>query len=50
MIEDRAYQTKTVAKFHETTPDFKRIILVAPTGSGKTLMAAKIINDYVKQG
>jgi DNA repair protein RadD len=46
MIEDRPYQTEIVAEFHRTTAEFKRIILVAPTGSGKTVIASSIIKDY----
>jgi hypothetical protein len=49
MIEDRQYQTDVIAEFHRTTAQFKRIILVAPTGSGKTVIASAIIKDYVKR-
>jgi superfamily II DNA or RNA helicase len=49
MIEDRQYQTDVIAEFHRTTAHFKRIILVAPTGSGKTVIASAIIKDYVKR-
>jgi superfamily II DNA or RNA helicase len=49
MIEDRPYQTNVVAEFMRTTAEFKRIIIVAPTGAGKTVIAAAIIMDYVNQ-
>jgi DNA repair protein RadD len=50
MIEDRQYQIDIIAKFHETVAGgVRRIILVAPTGSGKTLIAAAIVKDYVRQ-
>ena len=47
MIEERPYQTEIIAKFHRTTAEFKRIIVVAPTGAGKTILASKIIKDYI---
>jgi superfamily II DNA or RNA helicase len=49
MIEDRPYQTDIVVEFRRTTEKFKRIIIVAPTGSGKTIIAAEIIKNYLKQ-
>jgi superfamily II DNA or RNA helicase len=49
MIEDRPYQTDIIAEFHRTTARFKRIILVAPTAAGKTVIAAAIIKDFVKR-
>lgn len=48
-IEDRPYQTAIIAKFLRTTANFKRIILVAACGAGKTVIAATIINTYVPQ-
>jgi superfamily II DNA or RNA helicase len=49
MNELRPYQTDIIAEFHRTTAQFQRIILVAPTGSGKTIVAAAIIKDFVRQ-
>jgi DNA repair protein RadD len=43
----RPYQANVIAEFMRTTATFKRIIIVGPTGSGKTVIAAAIINDYV---
>jgi DNA repair protein RadD len=43
----RHYQTNVISQFLRTTAQFKRIILVAPTGSGKSVIAAAIINEYV---
>jgi superfamily II DNA or RNA helicase len=43
MIELRPYQTKVIADFEEAVAaGRKRILLVAPTGSGKTVIAAEI--------
>jgi superfamily II DNA or RNA helicase len=49
MIEDRPYQADILAEFMRTTARYKRIILVAPTGAGKTVIAAEIIKDYVRR-
>jgi DNA repair protein RadD len=49
MIDDRPYQTNIIAEFHRTTAHFKRIILVAPTGAGKTIIASAIIKEYVRR-
>ena len=46
MIELRPYQQDVIAEFHRTVAaGRKRIILVAPTGAGKTIIGAKIISD-----
>jgi superfamily II DNA or RNA helicase len=44
----RDYQTDIIAKFYRTTAEFKRIILVAPTGAGKTVIASAIIKEFVR--
>jgi Type III restriction enzyme, res subunit len=47
--ELRSYQTDIVAKFHACLEAGKRrIILVAPTGSGKTIIGADIIRAFVR--
>jgi superfamily II DNA or RNA helicase len=38
-------QLDIVAECMRTTAQFKRIILVAPTGAGKTVIAVAIIKD-----
>jgi superfamily II DNA or RNA helicase len=48
MTELRPYQTEVIAEFDRTVAaGVKRIILVAPTGSGKTLIAGAIIKAAV---
>jgi len=44
MIEDRAYQADVIAEFDRTVATGKRrVILVAPTGAGKTVIASALI-------
>jgi DNA repair protein RadD len=44
MIEDRPYQADIIARFDRAVADgYGRILLVAPTGSGKTIIANEII-------
>ena len=38
--ELRPYQSEIIAEFDRTRQSRRRIILVAPTGSGKTVIAA----------
>jgi superfamily II DNA or RNA helicase len=46
----RPYQKDVIEDFHCEACDSKRIILVAPTGSGKTIIAVDIIREYVAAG
>src|SRR5215469_6847802 len=50
MIEDRQYQRDIVTQFHIDALTYMRILLVAPTGAGKTIIAAAIILDYLRRG
>jgi superfamily II DNA or RNA helicase len=48
MIELRPYQDTIVTAFEQKVIDgIRRIIIAAPTGSGKTLIASEIIKRYV---
>ena len=48
MTELRPYQTEAVAAFNrERAAGKRRIMLVAPTGSGKTVIAAAILKQHV---
>jgi DNA repair protein RadD len=47
----RPYQSNVIEEFHRRiAAGIRRIILVAPTGSGKTIVGADIIRDYVRRG
>jgi superfamily II DNA or RNA helicase len=49
MTELRPYQTDIVARFHACIEaGYRRIMLVAPTGSGKTIIGADIIKSFVR--
>src|SRR5439155_4965299 len=49
--ELRPYQSDVIARIWAAIEDAKRrILLVAPTGSGKTVIAAELIRDAVAQG
>jgi hypothetical protein len=44
MTDLRPYQENVIAEFHRVVAlGQRRVILVAPTGAGKTIIAAKII-------
>ena len=46
----RPYQQTVIEKFHRRVEaGIRRIILVAPTGSGKTIIGADIIHDYARR-
>ena len=47
----RPYQHNVIEEFHHRVQaGIRRIILVAPTGSGKTIVGADIIQDYARRG
>jgi len=49
--EDREYQRKSLEELREKLRQGKkRLILVAPTGAGKTTMAAMMIENAIKKG
>ena len=49
MIELRPYQHDVIAEFHRTVAaGHKRIIQVAPTGAGKTIIGADIVNAVLR--
>lgn len=51
MIALRPYQVDVVEEFHRRVAGgARRIVLVAPTGSGKTVIAAAIVGDAVAVG
>ena len=46
----RPYQQTVIEEFHRRVEaGIRRIILVAPTGSGKTIIGADIIHDYARR-
>jgi len=50
MISLRPYQNDAVADFHRTVAvgNKRRIIVVAPTGAGKTIIGASIVTDLIR--
>jgi DNA repair protein RadD len=48
MMELRPYQKEVIAEFNRTTS--RRALIVAPTGSGKTVIAAAIVKHAVTEG
>ena len=50
-IKLRDYQEKVLGEVYQHFQNKKkRVLLYAPTGAGKTVIASKIISDYVQQG
>ena len=50
MIKLRDYQEELKIKCREAFKKYRRIILLAPCGSGKTITSTSIINDSIKKG
>ena len=50
MIELRPYQQQAVDAVFEQWQSFDRALLVLPTGTGKTIVFAKITEECVRQG
>jgi superfamily II DNA or RNA helicase len=47
----RDYQRDVIGEFHaKVAAGIKRILLVAPTGAGKTVLAAQIVRDAIARG
>lgn len=45
----RDYQTEVISQYRQAiASSYRRILLVAPTGSGKTVIAAAIIRDALQ--
>ena len=49
MIELRSYQLDVIDRIERALGERRKVLLVAPTGSGKTVIAAEIINRTVVQ-
>lgn len=50
MLKLRYYQEELKNKCREAFKKYKRVIMLAPCGSGKTITSTSIINDSVKKG
>ena len=50
MHQLRPYQTKAIDDIRESFTKRKKVLLVAPTGSGKTVVAADIIRKVIENG
>jgi DNA repair protein RadD len=50
MTDLRPYQRDVIAEIERATGQARRVIAVAPTGAGKTIVAASIIKDVVGKG
>jgi DNA repair protein RadD len=49
MLTLRAYQIESVARLEEVTATHRRAILVAPTASGKTVIASEVIKHAIER-
>ena len=47
-MELRRWQKKVIDEFPEIVKNYKKFILKAPTGAGKTVLASEIINKFYK--
>ena len=48
-MELRRWQKKVIDEFPEIIKNYKKFILKAPTGAGKTVLASEIINKFYKK-
>lgn len=49
-MELRPYQTKVIEETHKKRESYKRILIIAGTGAGKTVIGSKLISDFVTKG
>ena len=47
-MELRRWQKKVIDEFPDIVKNYKKFILKAPTGAGKTVLASEIINKFYK--
>ena len=45
----RRWQQKVIDEFPEIIKNYRKFILKAPTGAGKTVLASEIINKFYKE-
>ena len=48
-MELRRWQKKVIDEFPDIVKNYKKFILKAPTGAGKTVLASEIINKFYKK-
>ena len=48
-MELRRWQRKVINEFPDIVKNYKKFILKAPTGAGKTVLASEIINKFYKK-